>query len=155
MREPTDREEDQRAAEDAFLEQPLASDADRLPGAGESDVGRSIEDAEGEPWMPPTDPVMRQSERGEPEVLGGFGSTSMDDLSVAGQGDEALAEAIRRELREDAATTDLDIEVAVRDGVAYLRGRVSGPEDADSAEEVAGRVGGLAEVVDQLEVPGL
>ena len=82
----------------------------------------------------------------------------MDDLAVAVSasdgrpGDEALASAIRRELREDATTTDLPLGVAVRRGVAYLRGRVAGPEDAENAEAVAARVPGVVEVVERLEV---
>lgn len=39
---------------------------------------------------------------------------------------------------QDAATTDLDIEVEVVDGVAYLRGTVCDLVDTDSALEVAG-----------------
>ena len=59
---------------------------------------------------------------GEIKILGGFSSTSLDDLEVAvsadGQvGDEALAEAVQLELREDASTTDLLIVVHARDGL--------------------------------------
>ncbi|MGI8549653.1 MAG: BON domain-containing protein, partial [Dehalococcoidia bacterium] len=92
------------------------------------------------------------------EVLGGFGPTSMTDMTVdpsaegARLGDEALTAAILRELREDALTTDLRIHVTVREGVAYLRGTVEGIEDADAAEEVAARVPGITEVVEELRV---
>ena len=48
-----------------------------------------------------------------------------------------------------AATTDLPIEVWVKDGVAFLRGRVPGIEDA---EEVAGRLPEVRNVVEQLEI---
>jgi osmotically-inducible protein OsmY len=65
------------------------------------------------------------------------------------------ADAIRRELREDAATTDLVIEVVVEQGIARLRGRVPGLEDADNAEAVAARVPGLRDVVEELEVATL
>src|SRR5919204_2063333 len=58
---------------------------------------------------------------------------------TSGPGDEALADAVRRELAEDSATTDLNIVVAVRNGVAHLRGRVSDLDDADNPESVAGR----------------
>jgi osmotically-inducible protein OsmY len=96
--------------------------------------------------------------RGEAEVLGGFEQDAMSEVDVPrsaqdGQlGDEAIADAIRQELREDATTTDLRIRVLVRKGVAHLRGHVAGPEDAENAEDVASRVPGVAEVVDELEV---
>jgi osmotically-inducible protein OsmY len=89
-------------------------------------------------------------------VLNGFDSgedLSVEPSSMDGRpGDEALADAVRRELAEDAATTDLEIVVAVRQGVAHLRGRVSDLDDADNAEAVAARVPGIREVVEELEV---
>lgn len=81
-----------------------------------------------------------------------------DDMSVqrsaedARPGDEALADAIRRELREDALTTDLAIEVEVDQGIAHLSGEVADIIDAENAEEVANRVPGVQEVVDELEI---
>ncbi len=108
--------------------------------------------------FPPTDPVVTSDRHGNTQVLGGFEPTSMITEEVAPStldnvpGDEALADAIRRELREDATTTDLQIDVEVRQGIARLRGRVPGMEDADNAEAVAGRVPGLREVLDELEV---
>jgi osmotically-inducible protein OsmY len=68
-------------------------------------------------------------------------------------GDEALAEAVRRELKEDAATTSLAVDVFVRRGVVHLRGWVPDMDDVDNAEAVAERVPGVREVVDELEVP--
>ena len=70
-------------------------------------------------------------------------------------GDEALTEAILTELQEDAITTDLQIHVHVRNGIAYLRGRVADVDEAEAAEEVARRVPGLEDVVEELEVAGL
>ena len=70
-------------------------------------------------------------------------------------GDEALAEAIARELREDASTTSLAVDVFVRRGIVHLRGWVPGLEDADNAEAVAARVPGVVDVVDELEVPAM
>jgi osmotically-inducible protein OsmY len=111
-----------------------------------------------EVWVPPSDPVMAIGAHGDAEVLGGFAQDALEDISVEPSaedrhpGDEALADAIRRELREDGATTDLQIVVAVRRGVAHLRGLVAGPEDAEAAEEVAARVPGVVEVREELEV---
>jgi osmotically-inducible protein OsmY len=72
-----------------------------------------------------------------------------------GPGDEAIADAVRRELSEDAATTDLDVDVDVDDGIVRLSGRVPELVDAENAESVAGRVSGVDQVIDDLEVPGL
>jgi hypothetical protein len=115
---------------------------------------RDEERAEGgEPIFPPTDPVL--SPAGE-SLVGGFAQTSMDEVRVAHStidrrpGDEALADAIRRELREDALTTQLEISVDVRAGVAFLRGHVDDLEDTDNVAEVASRVPGVRQVVDQL-----
>lgn len=116
------------------------------------------EEDDRETYFPPTDPVITTDERGDPKMLGGFSETSMDDAPVArsasdGQrGDEAIADAIRRELREDAMTTGLDVDVEVREGVATISGTVSDLVDADSAEEVAGRVPEVLEVVDRTEI---
>jgi osmotically-inducible protein OsmY len=44
----------------------------------------------------------------------------------------------------------LVIEAVVEQGIAHLRGRVPGLEDADSAEAVAARVPGLRDVVEEL-----
>jgi osmotically-inducible protein OsmY len=109
-------------------------------------------------YFPPTDPVITSDAEGNVEVLGGFAASSDDDLSVqrsAGDdrpGDEALADAIRRELREDALTTDLPVVVEVEQGIAHLSGEVSDVIDAENAEEVASRVPGVQEVVDELEM---
>jgi osmotically-inducible protein OsmY len=108
--------------------------------------------------FPPTDPVVRTDDEMNAEILGGFSPTSTSAVGVAPSsldrqpGDEALADAIRRELREDAATTELKIQVEVVEGIAYLRGAVPHMEDLDAVEAVAGEVPGVREVVDELEV---
>ncbi len=110
-------------------------------------------------YTPPTDPVVKTDAHGRAEILGGFGSE--DDLPVERSasdgrlGDEALADAVRRRLAEDAATTDLTIVVAVRNGVAHLRGQVTDLDDADNAENVAASVPGIREVVEELEVASI
>jgi hypothetical protein len=115
----------------------------------------------GDVYTPPIDPVITTDAHGATRVLGGFELDSSDDVPVERSamdrlpGDEALADAIRRELSEDSATTDLNIAVAVRNGVAHLRGQVADLDDADNAEAVAARVPGVREVVEELEVPGL
>lgn len=119
---------------------PLA--ADREPEELEVGDARDEEDAEGaEPYFPPTDPVM--NDRGR-EMIGGFERTSMDTLEVDPStideepGDEALADAVRRELR---------VDVDVRRGVMFLRGQGEDVEDEDNAASVASLVPGVREVV--------
>jgi hypothetical protein len=154
-REPLPDDEEDDAGRGPFdrLQQLLGSDV--------RDELRSATDAEepegGAPYFPATDPVVETRAAGDLALVGGFAGTSMDDLAVARStsdrqpGDEALAEAVRRELREDAATTDLAIDVRVVDGDVYLGGTVAGPEDAENAEEVAARVPGVLSVVERLE----
>lgn len=106
-------------------------------------------------YVPPVDPPR---ERGE--FLGGTQFSSMDDLSVERSsdgtlGDEAIRDAILRELREDAATTDLTVEVDVIEGLVKLSGMVPTLDDAEAAEEVASRVPGVVDVEEELEVANL
>lgn len=117
---------------------------------------RDEERTEGaEPYFAPTDPVMS----GSGEIIGGFEETSMDDLAADPStideepGDEAIADAVRRELREDAATCHLALSVEVRRGVVYLRGAAD-LEDTDNAADVASRVAGVRQVVDQIATRG-
>ena len=112
----------------------------------------------GEPFVPAMDPVVGLDHRGRVQVIGGFAMSSLDEIEVEPSaqdplpGDEALVEAILRELREDASTTALELTVEVHDGVATLLGMVAGPEDADAAETVVARVPGVVDVVDLLDV---
>lgn len=112
-------------------------------------------------YFAPTDPVVTTDALGRLQVLGGFSATSMDSVEVepsahdAQPGDQALADAIRRELREDALTTDLRIRVAVRRGIAYLRGTVLDIDNVEDAEEVASRVPGVREVIERLAVSAI
>ena len=116
--------------------------------------------AEATPYFPPTDPVVRPSDDPEElEVVGGFGATSMNDTAgEAGfdaRNDEDITQAVLRELAEDSLTTDLSVRVDTRDGVVVLRGLVPSLDDAENAEAVASRVGGVREVREELDVEGL
>lgn len=106
-------------------------------------------------YVPPTDPVGTDT-----EVIGGFASSSMARIDVDRSsdgtfGDEAIRDAVLRELREDAATAGLAVEVEVVGGVVTLRGTVADILDVEGAEEVAARVPGVVEVVEEFEVEGL
>jgi osmotically-inducible protein OsmY len=142
-----------------FTDRPGLSDPIGAAGAHASNEEDPA--ASGEVYTPPFDPVLTTDAHGAARVLGGFELESDEEAPVEpsamdrAPGDEALADAIRRELAEDAATTDLDIYVAVRRGVAHLRGRVADLDDADNAEAVAARVPGVRDVIEELEVSGL
>ncbi len=137
-----------------FTDQQVSTTSLEMAGV---DVGEDRD----ETFFAPTDPVITTDSHGEAKVLGGFSATSDQSIEVDRSasdgklGDEAIAEAIRRELAEDAATTALQIKVIVREGVAHLRGTVEDMEDAENAEEVASRVPGVREVVEELRVEAI
>ena len=89
-----------------------------------SELDENQEDGGAEPEFPSTDPVVTLDDSGQVQVLGGFSETSLDSVEVdrsSGDGpvgDLALAEAVQRELHEDAATTSLHVGVHVAQGVA-------------------------------------
>jgi osmotically-inducible protein OsmY len=132
---------------------------------GDMTTNSMIAAEEGIPYMPPTDPVVRPSNYvQELEIVTGFGATSAEEfpdtlatsaLGDAPPGDEDIRQQVVEALRSDAATTDLLIDVVVRNGVVRLRGRVPTLDDAESAEEVAGRVPTVVEVIEELEVAAL
>lgn len=149
--------------EDFEFEADLSEDV----GAGTSDYQEAVEEAE--PYFPPTDPVVEPSDdEQELDVTGGMQDTSMDELAAdpeldssetepttptAGRrDDETIREDVGRELREDAATANLDIEVGVINGTVVLRGRVDDLDDSYNAEEVARRVPGVLDVRDQTTI---
>jgi hypothetical protein len=141
-----------------FTDQSMAHDPFAVSGPTDGvDDGEEAHDGDSV-YVPPTDPVSSTDGRGEAVVLGGFGISATDDLGAdvlvddRGYGDEAIADAVRRELREDAATTDLQVRVIVRHGVVHLHGVVPDLVDADAAEEVASRVTGVREVREELDV---
>ncbi len=126
---------------------------------GTIDVIEAIE--EGEPYFPPTDPVLRTegNSRNNVGVLGGFSITSLEepneprDEPVRLQtNDEEIAERVRYALATDAYTADFNIEVEVEDGTVYLRGMVGSLEDTEQAEQIAGSVPGVEDVQEELEI---
>ena len=135
-----------------FTDQRLQKSPQRAPGPDSSLYDDEV--AEGDNvYVPPSDPPTRGR-----EVVGGLQADSMEQTAAepsaldSDVGDEALRDAILRELREDQATTDLEIDVEVHRKVARLRGRVADLDDAENAEEVAARVPGLVEVIEELDV---
>lgn len=134
------------------------TDIDFTDDIGTNEQFMSAEEAI--PYFPSTDPVVLPVPDGEGiEIAGGFAPTSMDEEGEdwhepdrLKSGDYDIAEHVQRALHLDAATSDLQIEVHVRNGVVFLRGKVPTLQDAEMAEEVAGRVPGVVEVEEELEV---
>jgi hypothetical protein len=149
--------------EPSLMDQEILTDP--LGAAGDTDDPSTNEIdpvADGdEVYVPPVDPVIITDRPGEARVLGGFAFSAEEQIvpkrsASDGQiGDEAIADAVRSALRHDAATTDLDIEVTVEQGIVRLRGTVPGMEDVDNAEAVASRVEAVRDVAEELDVAGL
>ena len=135
-----------------FTDQPILENPYGASGPGYTAADEDISEGE-EVYVPPTDPTRTRDN----EVLGGFSTSAMDEVEVERSsdgrlGDLAIEEAIRRELQEDASTNGLELEVAVRRGIARLRGRVDDVLDVENASEVASRVPGVLDVLDEIEV---
>jgi osmotically-inducible protein OsmY len=147
--EPTDELEPGDLTDQRILENPMGASG---PGYTAADEAGDISEGE-EVYVPPTDPTRSRDN----EVLGGFSTSSMDEIEIERSadgrlGESAIEDAILRELREDAATNGLEIEVTFRRGIARLRGRVDDVLDVENATEVAARVPGVIDVLDELEV---
>jgi osmotically-inducible protein OsmY len=159
-------EGEQRADTNPFQEQAEPDYNDPIPLAG-GDMTSStmIAAEEGIPYVPPTDPVVRPSRDEQTiAIVGGFGTSADEEypdrlattaIGDGPPGDEDLRDEVIAALRADAATTDLIIAVTVRNGKVHLRGEVPSLDDAESAEEVAGRVPGIREVIEELSVTAL
>jgi osmotically-inducible protein OsmY len=136
----------------AFTDQRILENPYGASGPGYTAADEDISEGE-EVYVPPTDPT-RDAQNG---VLNGFSTSAMDEIDVERSsdgrlGESAIEDAIRRELAEDAATNGLEIEVTVRRGIARLRGRVDDVLDVENATEVAARVPGVIDVLDELDV---
>jgi osmotically-inducible protein OsmY len=136
-----------------FTDQPLLTDPLAAAGAGPTGLDTDVVSEGGDAYVPPMDPV-----GGSRRLIGGFEMSSMDSVEVELSaldnlpGDEGIADAIRLELGEDAATAGLPIRVTVRRGIVRLSGVVETLDDADNAAEVASRVPGVVEVREELDV---
>lgn len=112
---------------------------------------------EGDTYFAPTDPVIRPSDDEEQlEVIGGFSATAMDDdddvNARTNRTAEQVAEDVRRELIEDALTTDLTVEVLIDGDTIVLRGTVPSLDDAENAQAVADRVSGPFYVREEFKI---
>jgi hypothetical protein len=120
---------------------------------------------EGLAYVPPIDPPV-VPDPDDPEgiqIAAGFGGAATDEPYDADHHSDALPvedemEArVREALRADSATSRYaeTLVVGIRDGVVALRGVVDDLDDTDTIMEVVGRVSGVDEVIDQLDVRGV
>lgn len=116
---------------------------------------------EGETWIPPSDPPTVPSDDPQGiEIAAGTGVSADDEpddddhrsreLDVEG----SLNARIRDALGADAATSVLAdrLEIAVVGSTAVIRGVIDGIEDSDNIIEVASRVDGIDDVLDETEL---
>lgn len=113
--------------------------------------------SEGLAYFPPTDPPVRMSDDSdELEVASGFMSTALDDDEVEDDeiveepvGSEELIERVRRNLQEDARTSQLNLYVSALYGTVVLTGFVHDNLDSELAVQVAAETPGVDEVIDR------
>jgi osmotically-inducible protein OsmY len=73
------------------------------------------------------------------------------EANAMGYKDMDLDDEVRAELRRDRTFPARDIEIAVRNGIVYVRGTVS-PHIREQAMELVRRVECVAAIVDQMQV---
>jgi hypothetical protein len=119
---------------------------------------------EGMTWVPPIDPPVVPSDDAEGlRVAAGFGDSAIaepfdhDHPSAAIADEDELSARVREALRADATTSQYadSLAIATRDRTVALRGVVDDIVDSDNVVAVASRVGGIDEVVDELEIRAL
>jgi osmotically-inducible protein OsmY len=120
--------------------------------APERDMGAVDDDSA---FDPPTDPPIVPLGDDGAEVPEDMDDGDDDDVGQTSRGpitDDEISARVRRLLRSDAATSMLRIHVSTEDGVVTLRGIVQTLDDTDNAAEVASRIDGVIDVLDELEV---
>ena len=144
---PDDREllEDERLQDIEELE-----DEDLVSDQPEREMNAADDDPD--PFDPPVDPPVVPGGPEGAEISGAVDEMDEEDFEGAPLNDDAITAQVQRLLRRDAATSTLRIRVSSVDGIVTLRGVVQTYEDTDNAAEVAWRVRGVADVLDELEV---
>jgi hypothetical protein len=149
-------------------DEPTAAESIELLTERELRVGETnnpdVAAEEGDTYVAPMDPPVVPSDGPEgAQVAAGFSSSALDEPYDRDHPSETLSDEddmsarVREALRADAITSRYADSVAIgtRGGVVALRGVVDDVDDSDNMAEVASRVSGVAEVVDELEVRAL
>ncbi|MEZ4522665.1 MAG: BON domain-containing protein [Thermomicrobiales bacterium] len=113
--------------------------------------------SEGLAYFPPTDPPVRMSDDSDDlEVASGFMSTALDDdeaeeddVEMEVVGSEELVERVRRNLQQDARTSQLNLYVSALYGTVVLSGYVQDNLDSEMAIAVTSETPGVDEIIDR------
>ena len=81
-----------------------------------------------------------------------IGCARSDDATPGPATDASITAAVKTELLVESFTPALHIHVATNDRVVTLTGKVKSREDKDEAVRIAGNVGGVRSVQDQLDI---
>ncbi len=122
----------------------------------------SVAAEEGMTWVPPIDPPTTAS-ADDPqgaEIAAGFGASAVsepydqDHATEAVANEDELSARVREALRADSATSGFADTLAIgsRGSTIAIRGVVDDVDDSDNVVEVASRVSGVEEVIDELDV---
>jgi len=125
----------------------------------------SVAAEEGLTWVPPIDPptVPSPDDPQGVEIAAGFGASAISEpydnqhpTSALADEDE-LSARVREALRADSATSAYadSLAIAASGRTVALRGLVDEVDDSDNVVEVASRVSGIDEVIDELDVRAL
>jgi hypothetical protein len=120
---------------------------------------------EGMTWVPPSDPpvVPDPEDPQGVQVAAGFGDSAIsepfdhDHPSETLADEDELSARVREALRADSMTSRYaeTLAIGTRDRTVAIRGVVDDVDDSDNVVEVASRVSGVDEVVDELDVRAL
>ena len=115
---------------------------------GTHDVIESVRDAE--PYDAPIDPPVLPGGREGIHIATGFGLDAEEEAAQHGspRGDDDIREAALLVLRQDSLTSKYPLEVAVRQGVVHLIGRIPSISDAEHATAILDELPGVVDVVD-------
>jgi hypothetical protein len=150
-----------RVGNDAVRVEDLAELELREGETGNPDVAAE----EGLTWVPPVDPPV-VADPDDPQgarIAAGFGTSAEDspyDSSNRAElltAEDDMEARIREALLADSATTQYadSLVIATRDATVAVRGVVDDLDDTDIIVEVIGRVEGVDEVIEELEVRGV
>jgi hypothetical protein len=85
-------------------------------------------------------------------LTGLVAATTMLVPLIAWAGNQEVAERIAKNLRASGKMSDYQIAVKFKDGTAWLRGRVSNPDQLSTAMKIAFQTPGVSRVVNELSL---
>ena len=116
---------------------------------------------EGLAYVPPVDPpVVPSSDPEGVRIAAGFGTSALDTPFEVGHGrelvpgEDEMTDRVREAILADSLTSRYAeaLEIETDGGTVWLRGTVDDVDDSDALAEVASRVTGVVEVIDETEL---